>query len=93
MSELNIDRYDSNDSESDSDDYNTSYIIKPSQIMQSTNDDDYTNDSDDDLVSIIHKVESFETYQMQERQVSTLQEQYPYFVAASLVCFLLEWIL
>ena len=51
------------------------------------------NDSDDDLVSIIHKVESFETYQMQERQVSTLQEQYPYFVAASLVCFLLEWIL
>ena len=51
------------------------------------------NDSDDDLVNIIHKVESFEKYQMQERQVSTLQEQYPYFVAASLVCFLLEWIL
>jgi Ca-activated chloride channel family protein len=49
--------------------------------------------SDDDLVTIIHKVESFEKYQMQERQVSTLQEQYPYFVAASLVCFLLEWIL
>ncbi len=51
------------------------------------------NDSDDDLVHIINKVESFEKYQMEERQVSTLQEQYPYFVAASLVCFLLEWIL
>lgn len=50
-------------------------------------------DSDDDVVSIIHKVESFEKYQMEDRQVSTLQEQYPYFVAASLVCFLLEWIL
>jgi len=49
--------------------------------------------SDDDVVSIIHKVESFEKYQMEDRQVSTLQEQYPYFVAVSLVCFLLEWIL
>jgi len=50
------------------------------------------SDQDSDLVQIIQKVESFEKYQMQEHKVSSLQEQYPYCVAISLVCFLLEWI-
>jgi len=46
-----------------------------------------------DIDSLICKIEQFEKDSHGEQVVSSLQEQYPWFLLVSFVCFLLEWIL
>lgn len=48
---------------------------------------------DSDMRALIKKVVSYEKEKFQDKKVSTYQEQYPYFLAISLICFAGEWIL
>jgi Ca-activated chloride channel family protein len=50
-----------------------------------------TDDSDVHLIKA--QVEQFEKEKFDQRRMSTLQEQYPWFVGISFICLALEWIL
>ena len=50
-------------------------------------------DSEDDIKELITLVKAFEMSQLEDKKVNRLEEQYPYFVAISFICLLLEWIL
>jgi len=43
--------------------------------------------------SLVQKIEQFEKETQGEKAVSSLQEQYPWFLLVSFICFLLEWLL
>lgn len=47
----------------------------------------------DDIEKLVHKVEQFEKEQFQDKKISLLEEKYPYFLAVSFICFVLEWLL
>lgn len=49
--------------------------------------------SDDDIVEFITLVQKFEKDALDDTNVQWYQEQYPYFVAVSLICFIVEWLL
>ncbi|MCX5923456.1 MAG: VWA domain-containing protein [Candidatus Dependentiae bacterium] len=49
--------------------------------------------NDSDIKEFIKNVSLFETDSLGERSVERYQEQYPYFIAISFLCFLLEWLL
>ncbi|MCX5924445.1 MAG: VWA domain-containing protein [Candidatus Dependentiae bacterium] len=49
--------------------------------------------SDDDIKQFISIVKSFEKDSLEGRSVSRFQEQYPYFIAVSFICFAVEWLL
>jgi len=49
--------------------------------------------SDDDIKVLIHTINKFEKDNYEDKSFETMQEQYPYFVAISFLCFALEWIL
>jgi len=43
--------------------------------------------------SLVRKIEQFEKESQGKKSVSSLQEQYPWFLLVSFICFLLEWLL
>ena len=49
--------------------------------------------SHDDIKEFIAEVQKFEKDSLEDATVQRYQEQYPYFVAVSLICFILEWLL
>ncbi len=49
--------------------------------------------SDDDITSLIHTINKFEKDTFDDKTYESFQEQYPYFVVISFLCFALEWIL
>jgi len=38
-------------------------------------------------------VQQFEKRQMEEKKISSLEHQYPYFLLVSFICFALEWVI
>lgn len=46
-----------------------------------------------DITAIIKRVEQFEKEALDDKRVARLEEQYPWFVGAAFICFLLEWLL
>ena len=48
---------------------------------------------DTDIKALMRQVQQFEKEQLEDKKFATLEEQYPYFVAISFLCFALEWIL
>jgi len=50
-------------------------------------------ESDDDINLLINSINKFEKDKMEDKSFEAFQEQYPYFVAISFICFALEWIL
>lgn len=51
------------------------------------------SDNQHDIQELIKRVEQFEKEAFEDRHFSNLEERYPYFVAGSLICFALEWML
>ena len=49
--------------------------------------------SDDDIKTLIHTINKFEKDSYEDKIYESLQDQYPYFIAISFLCFALEWIL
>ena len=49
--------------------------------------------SDTDIKEFISLVQSFEKDSLEERSLERYQEQYPYFIGISFLCFVLEWLL
>lgn len=49
--------------------------------------------SDEDIKEFISIVQSFEKDALEGKSVSRFQEQYPYCIAVSFICFALEWLL
>lgn len=49
--------------------------------------------NNDDLNTILSKIESYEKEKFEDKKISHFIAQYPYFVLVSFICFLLEWIL
>ncbi|KKP35673.1 MAG: von Willebrand factor type A [candidate division TM6 bacterium GW2011_GWF2_32_72] len=49
--------------------------------------------NDSDLSKIVKGVSKFEKERFENKKVKKLQEQYPWFVMVSFVCFLIEWLL
>lgn len=49
--------------------------------------------SQEDIKMILSKIESYEKERFEDKKISHFQEQYPYFVLVSFICFVLEWIL
>lgn len=49
--------------------------------------------SDDDIISLIRMINKFEKDSFEDKSFDAYQEQYPYFIAISFLCFALEWIL
>ena len=48
---------------------------------------------DSDIKTLVRFIEKFEKERFEDKEVSTLQERYPYFLAVSFICFALEWII
>ncbi len=46
-----------------------------------------------DMIALWNAIQQFEKERMNEQRVSNYENQYPYFVLFSLLCFLLEWVL
>ncbi|MGZ6250617.1 MAG: vWA domain-containing protein [Candidatus Chromulinivorax sp.] len=53
----------------------------------------HAQESDDDIAALIACINKFEKDKLEDKTLQALQEQYPYCIALSLVCFGLEWIL
>lgn len=53
----------------------------------------HMSSDDKDIKSLIKIVESYEKERFAEKRTTGLEEQYPYFVALSFVCLLLEWLI
>ena len=50
-------------------------------------------DDDTDIKKIVNWVSHFEKEQFEDTKISAYEEQYPWFVGLSFVCFAIEWIL
>lgn len=50
-------------------------------------------DDDSDVRSVVSRVHQFEKERLDDKKVSQLHEQYPWFLAISFVCLAVEWIL
>lgn len=50
-------------------------------------------EDDTDMRLICSQVVRFEKERFQDKKVSLLEQQYPYFIAVSFICFILEWLL
>lgn len=50
-------------------------------------------DGDEDIISFVRAVQSFEKEQFAEQKLSRYEDQYHYFLLVSFICFALEWIL
>lgn len=50
-------------------------------------------ESGTDLQVLVNKVYAYEKEKIEEKKISTLEEQYPYFLIVSFLCFLFEWLL
>jgi Ca-activated chloride channel homolog len=50
-------------------------------------------DNNDDITALVKTVQSFEKEQLGEQKVSQHEDQYPYFLVISFICFVLEWLL
>jgi Ca-activated chloride channel family protein len=48
---------------------------------------------DDDIKLLINSINKFEKDKLEDKTFASLQEQYPYFIVISFICFALEWIL
>jgi len=48
---------------------------------------------DSDIKVLLKQIEKFEKEKFEDKEISDLQEKYPYFLAVSFICFALEWIL
>lgn len=48
---------------------------------------------DEDMRALHKKIISYEKEKLDDKKVSAYQEQYPYFLAVSFLCFILDWIL
>lgn len=48
---------------------------------------------DSDLKSLVAQVQNFEKEKIEDKKFSRVEEQYPYFLAISFICFALEWLL
>ena len=48
---------------------------------------------DDDINLLINSINKFEKDTLEDKTFQALQEQYPYFIVISFICFALEWIL
>jgi hypothetical protein len=48
---------------------------------------------DTDLKTLIVQVQNFEKEKIEDKKLSRIEEQYPYFLFISFICFALEWIL
>ncbi len=46
-----------------------------------------------DLQTLVRKVHAFEKERIEDKKFSVLQEQYPYFLCISFLCFALEWVI
>lgn len=50
-------------------------------------------ENDDDIRLLINSINTFEKDTLEDKTFEALQEQYPYFIVISFICFALEWIL
>ncbi|MBP6869658.1 VWA domain-containing protein [Candidatus Babeliales bacterium] len=50
-------------------------------------------EGDDDIMFLINSINKFEKDILEDKTFDALQEQYPYFIIISFICFALEWIL
>jgi len=50
-------------------------------------------DDDNDLSQLISSVEKFEKEKFEDKNITTLEEKYHYFLLVSLICFAIEWLL
>jgi Ca-activated chloride channel family protein len=48
---------------------------------------------DSDMQTVCSQVVQFEKERFHDKKVSFFEQQYPYFVAVSFICFVLEWLL
>ena len=46
-----------------------------------------------DIKTLVSWIEKFEKERFEDKEISDLQEKYPYFLGISFICFALEWIL
>jgi len=53
----------------------------------------HCTDDDSDLRKLVHAVELFEKEKFDDKKMESLEEQYPYFLFASFICFVLEWLI
>lgn len=51
------------------------------------------NKDDNELKSLVDKIEAFEKEKFADKKMEILDEQYPYFLLISFICFALEWII
>lgn len=52
-----------------------------------------SDQNNNDLKKLVAYVEQMEKEKFEDKKIQSLQEQYHYFVAVSLICFILEWFL
>lgn len=50
-------------------------------------------DDDSDIRSLISQVNRFEKEKFDDKKIALFEQQYPYFIAVSFACFLIEWFL
>ena len=50
-------------------------------------------ENDDDIHTLISSINKFEKDALEDKTFAALQEQYPYFIFISFICFALEWVL
>jgi len=48
---------------------------------------------DSDIKALLKQLEAFEKEKFEDKEISELQEKYPYFLVVSFICFAFEWIL
>jgi Ca-activated chloride channel family protein len=53
----------------------------------------HATQDNNDIDSIIERVNRFEKEKFEDRTIACYQEQYPYFLFVSFICFLIEWLL
>ena len=49
--------------------------------------------NDQDIKTLSRYIQKFEKEQFGDKEISELQEKYPYFLVGALVCFLCEWLI
>jgi Ca-activated chloride channel family protein len=52
-----------------------------------------TTENDDDINTVVRSIQRREKEQIGEQKYSRYEDQYPYFLLVSFVCFLIEWLL
>lgn len=50
-------------------------------------------ENENDIQSIAQFITAFEKEKYEDKEISQMQEQYPYFLFGSFICFILEWLL